>query len=104
MDNIIVRETRLPEPDNLHKYNIYIPYQKGYINVYTCMHCDAVSAIYTEHIDEPDTNVNMKNIPLATLRHWCKCLVNRNRKFSNIAYAYLQQYLDDKSPNKNKSN
>lgn len=99
MDNIIVRETRLPRPDSLHKYNIYIPYPKGYINVYTCMHCDDAIARFVEHIEEPDTNVSIENIPLATLKHWRKVLVNVNQKFYKVAYAHLQQYLDGKFSN-----
>lgn len=100
MDNIIVRETKLTSTDKLHKYNIYIPFQDGYINVFTCMCCRDVFAEFKDCIDEPDTNVNMKNIPLATLKHWRKGLVNVNQKLYKVAYAYLQQYLDDKSPTK----
>lgn len=104
MNNIIVRETRLPNPDRLHEYNIYIPYQNGYVNVYTCMHCSDVFASFVENIEEADTNVYMKNIPLATLKHWRRGLVNVNKQIYKVAYAYLQEYLENKFPNQNKPN
>lgn len=91
LDNneIIVRKTRLNHPDDLHKYNIYIPYQDKYINVFTCMCCKKVFTELTSVIDEPDEGLTLKDIPKELLQHWSVNLKN-NEIVSNILKNILK--------------
>lgn len=70
---IIVRETRIPNPDKLHRYNIYIPTTNGhfkYYNIYTCMCCKRVFIQPKNELDEPDTNITINDVPNNTIKHW----------------------------------
>lgn len=73
MQKIIVRRTeqsRQCVPDDLHTYNIYIPNKEGYINLFTCMCCQAVFTRGTNKIDEPDEGLTTNDLPLNVIEHW----------------------------------
>ena len=85
---LIVRETNIKHPDEIHKYNLYI--EKGwnnFLNLYTCMHCFQVFIVKTNHIDEMDTGKTIKGVPTKALMHWFTQL--KNSKATPEGYEFF---------------
>ena len=84
---IIVRETHYP--DYLHHFNVYIPYNNRYINLYTCMCCREPFIRFCEQLDEPDTYANANDISIRCLKHWLKFFKKKYTKCKNKPWYTL---------------
>ena len=111
-ETIIVRETyyydksRFEKDDEFHKYNIYIPITKDqYLNIYTCMCCNATFTRITKGIEEDndkksrfsDTYPTVSDISIPTIENWIKGLneLVKTQEIEN-AIEMLTKILDDK--------
>ena len=115
-ETIIVREThyydksQFEQDDEFHKYNIYIPITKDqYLNIYTCMCCNATFTRITKEIEEDrdiksrftDTYPTVSDISMPTIKNWIKGLneLVKTQEIEN-AIEILTKIIEDRNLNK----